>query len=624
MPWCWARIPCRPATRSATCRCSARSWPRPPAAGPSWRWSWPGGAATLEPLFLAAGPRLKLTDVPGGWDLEADKAEDPGLPEAGPHSVLIAPDAESGMPAGSALQQVLEGLRSRADDSRLGMARATRSLAYVLDRSIETVEVGLNGGLRCRAEPFGPGTRRSSPRTASWPLGSFSPVDLPGRGDRRRAAWSTVAFDRQRLADRLNDLRIWPWGEAEGEGALLRLAAAKAAVSRLVDGTPEIVAAGDAGRPDRGRRHLGLHAALGRGPGDGRPRSKAGRQPAGLRPGPRLLGPLGNIPEEEERRLMLRDLASDVLMPLGSLILPAGIRQGRSAGRMRVSGGPVNSDIDLQPGGIWSVELAPGPDCHGRDGLQGCGPPHDARQALQPGGCRAGWAACSWTCATYPLRLPDRVRREAVDVGGLAARHVAGDRRMSPSAKASDAPPPAYLRISARRILAVSPVIRFCLRPGDRALVAPGQPIEAGTPIAERTLDVEHHRRRQAGRQRRRAAPRAAAARDRPRRSLPAPVWKSSSEPDAGMPQPAPRPQPDGGAERSPRTGATRRSRASGGSAATSVAARRPAAATPDAGRRDAALRAGRPLAGGRRGAAADRRWRPRPASSWNLATASP
>jgi hypothetical protein len=73
-----------------------------------------------------------------------------------------------------------------------------------------------------------------------------------------------------------------------------------------------------------------------------------------------MLGPLGNIPDEDERRLMLRDLTSDALMPLGSLILPSGIRQGRSAGRMRVSGGVVNSDIDLQPGGIWSVELAPG------------------------------------------------------------------------------------------------------------------------------------------------------------------------------------------------------------------------------------------------------------------------
>jgi hypothetical protein len=318
-----------------------------------------GGAAALEPQFLAAGPRLKLTDVPGAWDLDSDKSEDPGLPEAGPHSVLIAPDAESGMPAGSALQQVLEGLRSRSDDGRLGMARATRSLAYVLDRSIETVEVGLNGGLRCRAEPFGPGHQAVVESHGIMALGSFTPVDLPDDVIDGVLAWSTVAFDRQRLADRLSDLRLWPWGEAEGEGALLRLAAAKAAVSRLVDGVPEISLRE---MPDVLIAAGGIWAST--------PASVVALAMADLvrRPGvslltcdqARVLGPLGNIPEEDERRVMLRDLTSDVLMPLGSLILPAGIRQGRSAGRMRVSGGTVNSDIDLQPGGIWAVELAPG------------------------------------------------------------------------------------------------------------------------------------------------------------------------------------------------------------------------------------------------------------------------
>jgi hypothetical protein len=74
----------------------------------------------------------------------------------------------------------------------------------------------------------------------------------------------------------------------------------------------------------------------------------------------RLLGPLGAIDDEEERRRIIKDLADDVLLPLGSLILPSGIRQGRSAGRLRVLGESGSSDIDLQPGGIWAVELPPG------------------------------------------------------------------------------------------------------------------------------------------------------------------------------------------------------------------------------------------------------------------------
>ena len=52
--------------------------------------------------------------------------------------------------------------------------------------------------------------------------------------------------------------------------------------------------------------------------------------------------------------------------------------------------------------------------------------------------------------------------------------------------------PPGYTRIPARRILVVSPTIRFALRPGDRALVSAGQSIEAGTPIAELTPDAEY------------------------------------------------------------------------------------------------------------------------------------
>ncbi|MGZ6269911.1 MAG: hypothetical protein ACXWMU_05020 [Candidatus Limnocylindrales bacterium] len=46
-------------------------------------------------------------------------------------------------------------------------------------------------------------------------------------------------------------------------------------------------------------------------------------------------------------------------------------------------------------------------------------------------------------------------------------------------------------RVAARRILVFSPTIHFRLSPGDRALVAPGESVSAGTPIAERTPDAE-------------------------------------------------------------------------------------------------------------------------------------
>lgn len=274
-------------------------------------------------------------------------------------SVLLAPDAESGQPAGSALQQVLEGLRARPDDTRLGIARSVRSLALLLDKSIEAIEVGIDGGMRCRAEPFGPGHRNIVSSHVTMAGGSFTPEDLTDEIIDAVLSWSTIAFDRYRLSDRLRDLRSSPWGEADGEGALLRLAAAKAAVERLVATTPEIsarempdilIAAGGVWSSTPPSVVALAMADLVRRPGVGRLACDQAR----------LLGPLGAIADEDERRKMLKDLVGDVLLPLGSLVLPAGIRQGRSAGRMRVTGDTANSDIDLQPGGIWAVELQPG------------------------------------------------------------------------------------------------------------------------------------------------------------------------------------------------------------------------------------------------------------------------
>ena len=273
--------------------------------------------------------------------------------------MLLAPDAESGQPAGSALQQVLEGLRARSDESRLGIARSVRSLALLLDKSIEVIEVGLDGGLRCRAEAVGPGHRTVVSSHVAMASASFAPEDLSDEMIDAVSSWSTIAFDRYRLSDRLRDLRSSPWGEADGEGALLRLAAAKAAVERLVAATPEIsvrempdimIAAGGVWASTPPSVVALAMADLVRRPGVGRLACDQAR----------LLGPLGAIADEEERRKMLKDLVEDVLLPLGSLILPAGIRQGRSAGRMRVTGETSNSDIDLQPGGIWAVELPPG------------------------------------------------------------------------------------------------------------------------------------------------------------------------------------------------------------------------------------------------------------------------
>ena len=313
-----------------------------------------GGAAVRESDFLEAGEHDRIPDP-----AQAAAATQAAPPRPAGRGVLLAPGAESGLPAGVALQQVLEGLRARADESRLGVARSVGSLAFVLDRCIEALEVGIDGGLRCRAEPIGPGDRTIVSSHVALAAGSFAPLDPSDEIVDAVLSWSTVAFDRYRLSDRLRDLRISPWGEADGEGALLRLAAAKAAAERLVAATPEIsarempdilIAAGGVWASTPPSVVALAMADVVRRPGIGRLACDQAR----------LLGPLGTIGDEEERRRIIKDLADDVLLPLGSLILPSGIRQGRSAGRMRVQGESANSDIDLQPGGIWAVELPPG------------------------------------------------------------------------------------------------------------------------------------------------------------------------------------------------------------------------------------------------------------------------
>ena len=49
---------------------------------------------------------------------------------------------------------------------------------------------------------------------------------------------------------------------------------------------------------------------------------------------------------------------------------------------------------------------------------------------------------------------------------------------------------PELARVAGRRVIVFSPLIRFRLNPGDRALVAAGDSIVPGMPIAERTPDA--------------------------------------------------------------------------------------------------------------------------------------
>ena len=311
---------------------------------------------SAEPGAAETAAEEPAGEVPAASSLVSVQTSD-GAP-ASPH-VLLAPDAEAGEPAGASLQQVLEGLRALANDSRLGVARSIASLAYVLDRPIEVIEIGLQGGLRARSEPFGRGHFSVVSSYACLAEASFAPRNPSEEVIDGVLAWSTVALDRHRAMDRLNDLRLMPWGEADGDGAVFRLAAAKAAVGRLVDATPELA---DRPLPDLVIAAGGVFATL--------PPPVVALAVADLvrRPGvcqitvdqARILGPLGAIEDESERRRVVANLAEDILMPAGSLILPAGVRPGRSAGQLRLQDSATTSEIELHPGAVQVIDLPPG------------------------------------------------------------------------------------------------------------------------------------------------------------------------------------------------------------------------------------------------------------------------
>ena len=58
--------------------------------------------------------------------------------------------------------------------------------------------------------------------------------------------------------------------------------------------------------------------------------------------------------------MVIRDLVDDLLAPLGTVVTPAGLRAGRSAGSLTVHSDGGASPVDLVPGGLELVDLAPG------------------------------------------------------------------------------------------------------------------------------------------------------------------------------------------------------------------------------------------------------------------------
>jgi hypothetical protein len=351
--------------------------------------------------------------------------------EDGPTSQAIArdrPGATHRAPgawgaAGGRLRDLLDEVRGGDADGRRALARSVVTLAEVLGRRVEVVEIGQSGGARVSAGWSPDGTM---PRSASAFVADAALVP-PGADDNivdAVAGWLTAPIDRLRLRDRLRDLAVTPWGDAAGDGALVRMAAARAALARLVAATPAhdqlpspelVVATGGVWSLATGPAAALALADVLRRPGV----RALGLDHAGV------LAPLGMIEDASERRRVMADLRDELLVPLGSVLMPAGLRFGRSAGRVAVQGDGDPVELELVPGGLELVDLPPGVravvDASFRDPVDlGVRARHVAVEVA------GGLGGLLLDLRDIPLRLPERPERRREVMAAWQAAMWAG------------------------------------------------------------------------------------------------------------------------------------------------------------------------------------------------------
>src|SRR5207247_3141117 len=268
------------------------------------------------------------------------------------------------------LARLFMALGGQTDGARLAMARSVATIAAVLERTVESVDVGASGGAWFRAAPAPPEQEAAAGQGEGEPdedaqavpdedveaapepesgLDGFllaAAAMVPERAVDDEAdldaviAWSPLRVDRPTHRDRLRDLRAHPWQDAAGEGALLRMAAGRAALARI---ETERVRFGGAPAERMAAPDL---LVVGAGAFALAPGSATALAAADTirRPGmtqiafdhARLLGPLGML-DEAERRTLVADLADELLLPIGSVLVVTGGRPGREMGRLHVT-----------------------------------------------------------------------------------------------------------------------------------------------------------------------------------------------------------------------------------------------------------------------------------------------
>jgi hypothetical protein len=310
----------------------------------------------------------------------------------------------SGGPGAQAVQDGREAVRVSAG-----------TLARLLDRRIEAVDVGYAQGSRTLAHPDGRVWHITSADGALVPASAL----LDDREVDQILRWSALRADPFTLVDRVRNLRLAPWREAGGDGAKLRLAALRAALARLHAAwrTPPPTASERQDRSSDGPGDLliGCGGAFSALPA---PAAALALVDTLRRPGAmavfhdhaRLLGPVGTLPDESDRRRLLADLIDDALLPLGSAVITGEVRPSRHPGRLRVTSSLRQSELELSAGALRLLDLPPGVAAHveieARDGtLMGLRSRHVALEVT------GGLGGLLVDTREIPLRLPERAER---------------------------------------------------------------------------------------------------------------------------------------------------------------------------------------------------------------------
>ncbi len=333
-----------------------------------------------------------------------------GLRHAPAIEHVPAPDGAPGELGASPLRDSLAVARGGPDDSRRALAAAAGSLARVLGLRVEVLEIGVSGAARVLALP-GPaadGGTRARVQLVEVPDAGLFRMDRPGAID-RIDHWFTQGLDRARLRDRLAELALAPWTDLDGDGALLRAAALRGALERLLSSTDAelgsagvdlLVGAGGAWSAVPGPAATHIVADVVRRPGTVQVAIDHAR----------LLGPIGTIEDDAERDAVVADLVPDLLLPVGTIVTPRGLRPNRPAGQLVLESAGGRSEVDLVAGGLTLVDLPPG--ARGTADLAFRGTPE-----LGPRGrhfrvaVSGGLAGLLLDLRDIPLRLPERPDR---------------------------------------------------------------------------------------------------------------------------------------------------------------------------------------------------------------------